>query len=614
MKTSENGVENEDTANDFKKSRHFYKIIFNAIQDGVSVLDRNLTIIKVNRWMKKLYNSDLPIVGRKCYEVYQYRSSPCPWCPSLPAMQDGRVHTSVVPFPSEDNPTDWMEITANPLKDKEGKIIGIIEHVKQITERKKAEEELVRSKRKYQTIISSMSDIIFILDGDDHLKNVYYNEDTQLYLPQEEFLGKQLQEVMPPEFSEIYRNVSQKLRETGKTQRVEYSLDLEGKKRWYEANLDLHLDGESIVAGVRDITQRKESQERFRTLYENIAGGILIIGEDYKIADVNERTCEITGFSKNELIGKLCDIVCPRGSKSERCPIWDKNKQGFQGMDTTIKCKNGYKNPILKNAKRIKIKGKEYILEIFQDISKKKQAEEQLKEAFYKVDFYKDLLAHDIGNILHTIKNSVQLMELYKNSPSSLDKRAEIRHTIEKQIERGASLISNVRKLSEIEKKEVPIKPVDIKLILNNTIQQVQARFQQRKLKIITDFPQETIKVEAGDLLFDSFENVLLNGIIHNESDQIQLHVSLSRIHKNNKELVQVEFKDNGIGIIEERKRSIFERDYRKTSTEAEGGMGLGLSLVKKIIEGYNGHIVVRNRVKGDYTRGSNFIITLKEA
>ncbi|HML26029.1 MAG TPA: PAS domain-containing protein, partial [Methanomethylovorans sp.] len=83
--------------------------------------------------------------------------------------------------------------------------------------------------------------------------------------------------------------------------------------------------------------------------------GTLIIGQDYIIEDVNHKTCEITGFSKEELVGQLCDILCPKGSGSKKCPIWVEGLNGFQGMDTTIKCKDGRKNPILKNTKRISL-------------------------------------------------------------------------------------------------------------------------------------------------------------------------------------------------------------------------------------------------------------------
>jgi len=119
----------------------------------------------------------------------------------------------------------------------------------------------------------------------------------------------------------------------------------------------------------------RDSENRFRTLYENMAGGVLIIDEEYVIRDINEHTCQITGYDRAELVGEPCDIICPKGSDSGECPIWAEGQDGFRGMDTTIKCRDGRLNPILKNANRIELDGRTYIIENFQDISDVKRAE-----------------------------------------------------------------------------------------------------------------------------------------------------------------------------------------------------------------------------------------------
>ena len=125
----------------------------------------------------------------------------------------------------------------------------------------------------------------------------------------------------------------------------------------------------------------EESSDRLTAIYENIAGGIILIDRNYIIKDVNEAACKITGFSKNELIGYLCDRICPKGSESKSCPIWEGHLNEFKGMDTSVKCENGITKPILKNAKLINYRGETMILEIFQDVSDLKSAEAALRES-----------------------------------------------------------------------------------------------------------------------------------------------------------------------------------------------------------------------------------------
>ncbi|MCK4849655.1 MAG: PAS domain S-box protein, partial [Candidatus Heimdallarchaeota archaeon] len=66
-----------------RKSERFLQDVFDAIKGGISVLDINLKIVRVNSWTEEMYSKKKKLAGRKCYEVYQKRDTPCPWCPSL---------------------------------------------------------------------------------------------------------------------------------------------------------------------------------------------------------------------------------------------------------------------------------------------------------------------------------------------------------------------------------------------------------------------------------------------------------------------------------------------------------------------------------------------------
>ena len=70
----------------------FLLSIFDAVQEGISVLDNNLTIIRTNAWLKSQFSSKMPIVGKKCYEVYQNLNSPCSSCPAIETFEDGAIH------------------------------------------------------------------------------------------------------------------------------------------------------------------------------------------------------------------------------------------------------------------------------------------------------------------------------------------------------------------------------------------------------------------------------------------------------------------------------------------------------------------------------------------
>jgi PAS domain S-box-containing protein len=158
--------ERKNTEKTIRENERFLQNVFDGIHDGISVLGRDLTIVKVNAWMEKLYRERMPLVGKKCYEVYQQRQSPCPWCPSIPALESGEVHSEIVPYPSPVGPQGWIDLSAFPLKDADGSVIGIIEHVKDITDRQSVEDALRRSELEL-SVRNRIADIFLTVPDDE---------------------------------------------------------------------------------------------------------------------------------------------------------------------------------------------------------------------------------------------------------------------------------------------------------------------------------------------------------------------------------------------------------------------------------------------------------------
>jgi signal transduction histidine kinase len=114
--------------------------------------------------------------------------------------------------------------------------------------------------------------------------------------------------------------------------------------------------------------------------------------------------------------------------------------------------------------------------------------------------------------------------------------------------------------------------------------------------------------VLANALLKDAFLNILGNAIKHSTGSPV-IDVSVEKITEWGRDLCLVIIDDNGPGIPEEMKRRLFNRFEHGSSPSR--GKGLGLYLVRKLIEGYGGHVWVEDRVPGDYRQGSRFVIAL---
>jgi signal transduction histidine kinase len=240
---------------------------------------------------------------------------------------------------------------------------------------------------------------------------------------------------------------------------------------------------------------------------------------------------------------------------------------------------------------------------------KLKRSEESYKEAYDRARLYKDIFSHDIGNIIQNISLSVEFSKTSKNK-SNIE--YDMLNIIEDQIFRAKNLIKNVQKLSEIEKTTPPLIPIKIIEKLRESVNFIHNSFPETDLKIDVDLNFDDVPVLANELIVDVFENILVNSINYNENPHKEISIKASELEENNKQYIKLEFEDNGIGIEDSRKTIIFHRGHH--GEKGSKGMGLGLSLVKKIITLYNGKIWIEDRVRGDSSKGSNFVILLQKA
>ncbi len=135
------------------ESERFLTTIFNSIQDGISVLDPELHVVRVNQAMKNWYAHMLPLEGKKCYEVYHGRSKACNKCPSIRALRTGKLEMNEVPYIGQEEETGVMELFAFPMIDDSGIPQGVVEYVRNVTDRKRAETALRESEERFRAFV-----------------------------------------------------------------------------------------------------------------------------------------------------------------------------------------------------------------------------------------------------------------------------------------------------------------------------------------------------------------------------------------------------------------------------------------------------------------------------
>ena len=237
-----------------------------------------------------------------------------------------------------------------------------------------------------------------------------------------------------------------------------------------------------------------------------------------------------------------------------------------------------------------------------------RESEEKYREAYGRVSFYKDLFAHDINNILQNILTSVELSAIYLEKNTHQDKLREVLDVIKDQVIKGSSLITRLRELTNIE-APLEIQRIEVQNRLKKIIDFIKNTLQDKNIEIKIESPSQRNYVQANNLLEDIFSNILINAVKHNDNPTIAILIKFTKEQENGKNFLKLEFIDNGRGITDNKKETIFQPGYK--SHKSSKGMGIGLSLVKEIMKSYDGKIWVEDRVKGDYTKGSKFVLLI---
>ncbi|MBN1592952.1 MAG: PAS domain S-box protein [Candidatus Coatesbacteria bacterium] len=324
------GIEIEQARNSaeeaLKESSRFMESVFNAIQDGISVLDRELNIVRVNSWMERMYSHGRPLEGQKCYSIYQNRDTPCPWCPSLRALETTEMNTSIVPYPDIDEPTGWIELTAFPLKDAEGHVTGVIEYVKDITKQKSAQDALEESEEHLRSIIDTAVDGFVLCDLKGRIVDVNESYCQMVGYSRDELIRMSIPDIDADETpADSARHIGRIIESGGDCFQTRHRrkdgtiIDMEISARHLAVQ-----DGRMVIF-MRDITDRKlaeaalrESESRYRSVFEDTQAATALIDNDGKFAMVNARLEELSGFSKDELVGKMTMLDLVTEAEQER--------------------------------------------------------------------------------------------------------------------------------------------------------------------------------------------------------------------------------------------------------------------------------------------------------
>jgi len=373
----------------------------------------------------------------------------------------------------------------------------------------------------------------------------------------------------------------------------------DGEELTVEGRADIIIgpDGSPrTIAHFLDITQIERGQElleqsetRYQILVETMNDGLVIDDGNGVLTYANDAFCRMINNFQENIIGKpWVSLVKDFSMDSIMEKIVDRKKGISERYELTWKSSKGDLVPTIVSATPLFDRSGGFIgtFAIVTEIKAQKDAEETIQ-------FYLDLLSHDVANQLQVIMTSSGLLE--EEVPKSYVEDA--RRDILDAVERCNRLITKVKRAAQI--REVPLSNIDLRHVLSEKITVLEKVY---GAKVHLEGAKKTIMVEADILLGELLWNLLENAARHNPTDNKEVWITA----KTKGAFVELSVSDNGPGVSDARKPVLF--------TERKYGGGVGLRLICQMIRKYGGSIDVADRVNGTPSEGTKFIVTLRKS
>lgn len=479
----------------------------------------------------------------------------------------------------------------------------------EVSERKRAENELKIFSQRMETIINSSPDFIILKDKD--FRFLLINEQCGKFFKTsvKDAIGKTSFDFMPKETAELCQKGDE---EALKSDSPVHSEELIGD-RWFHVVKQKVTDSEGnisgIVAIIRDITERKhveesilESEEYFRGIVNAAKDAIVHINNNGKIVFWNNAAEEIFGYTAQETIGREAHLfLAPQKFHEAYLKGFNRFREAGQGPAvggthkfTAVK-KDGTEFPVEVSVSAIRIKGNWHAIGIIRDTTKQKRMEEELlrSQKLESVGVLAGGIAHDFNNALTGILGNISIAKMLVKPEDKIFRRLD---AAEKATLRVQGL---TQQLLTFSMGGAPVKRVTsiAELIEESTTFALGGSNIRCEYSIDKDLwpvkaDEMQISQVISNLIINAQQAMPEGGIIKVRAENITLDKS-NPFTLSGGRYLKISIEDHGIGIPEEYLPKIFDPYF----TTKQKGSGLGLTATYSIIKNHAGHITVESEL-----------------
>jgi len=635
-----------------RESENKYRKIFENIQDVFYVTDMNGTVMDISPSIEGYSGFRREeLIGSPVQMAYYY---PEDRIGLLKAMRGkGEVVDYEIRLKTKNQKLVYASVNAHVLYDSNGKATGIEGSMRDVTERKRAEESVERERHSLRTLIDNLPDLVYFKDMEGRyiLNNIAHLRSLGAQ-QQDDVLGKTTFDFNPEALAKQYFTDEIEIIRTGKPflGKEERALHKDTNDyRWHSTSkiplLDTHGKVTGIVGISRDITEQKLAEDKlrssealFRSIWEYSSDGMRLTDQHGIILNVNLSFCAMMGVSREEIIGKPMSVVY---DPSIRDNVMKGLAQRLSAdyieahMERELLLRNGRKITVeVSNSVIARENGESAVLSIFRDITERKKAERKIKEQISVIESQNIELgkARDqameasktksafLASMSHELRTPLNAIIGY--SEMILEEMSDVGDArynddlakIQIAGKNLLGLINDVLDISKIEsgKMELYLEEFDLKGLINEIVATVQPLLEKNENALVLNIPEDlpTVRLDLTKIRQILF-NLISNASKFTNHGTITLGADVQPSLDPHLAKIILKVSDTGIGLTEEQKSKLFKEFSQadNSTTRKYGGTGLGLAITKRFCDMMHGSVEIMSVPN----KGTTFTVILPQ-